>query len=63
MSDRDFFTIVTRMGQEERESLMISEKERRRTFVYWKNAVVDPNRLAEEGFYYLGGFIQSYLWL
>lgn len=56
MNDRDYMQTVMKMRQEEKESLMISEGERRRTFGYmWPNPpCVNYKDLAREGFYYTG---------
>lgn len=56
MNDRDYFATVLRMGQEEKESLMISEAERLRTFksLWNSNDIVDSKKLAREGFYFTG---------
>ena len=56
MTDRDFMAVVLRMGQEEKESLMISEAERLRTYKsLWPNPPhVNYKDLAREGFYYTG---------
>lgn len=47
---------VMGMGQEEKESLMISEAERLRTYtILWPNPeAIDYRDLAREGFYYTG---------
>jgi hypothetical protein len=56
MSDRDYMSAVLRMGQEEKESLMISEAERLRTYkALWPNPdCVNYKDLAREGLYYTG---------
>ena len=56
MTDKKFLYAVIRMSDDEKESLMISEKERRRTFkVHWPvESIVKGNDCAEEGFYYTG---------
>lgn len=47
---------VMRMGQEEKESLMIGEAERLRTYgAMWPNPpTINFRELAKEGFYYSG---------
>lgn len=56
MTDRNYIEAFMRMGQEEKESLMISEAERVRTFrPSWPSqTIVDYRDLAREGFYYTG---------
>ena len=56
MNDRDFMAAVMRMGQEEKESLMISESRRMRTYlVLWPHPkFLDYRELAVEGLFYTG---------
>ena len=56
MSDEKFMSSFMKMGQPEKESLMIAEKERRRTYQYlWKTLdFLDYRDIAKAGFYYTG---------
>ena len=56
MTDRQYTNAFLRMSQEEKESLMVSEVERRRTFAAdWPiENIVKANDCAKEGFYYTG---------
>ncbi|XP_067946852.1 baculoviral IAP repeat-containing protein 7-B-like isoform X2 [Watersipora subatra] len=56
MSDKEFFDAFRKLSQEEKESLMISERERQRTFAaHWPiETIVKAHDCAKEGFYYTG---------
>lgn len=56
MTDREYLYAFLKMSQEEKESLMVSEAERRRTFTaHWPiEAIVKGHDCAKEGFYYTG---------
>ena len=56
MTDRQYFNAVWRITESERQSLMASEAERRRTFAaHWPiESIVKANDCAKEGFYYTG---------
>ena len=56
MSDRDYLYAFMKLSQEEKESLMISEAERRRTFAaHWPIwNLINGYDCAKEGFYYTG---------
>ena len=54
-TDKEFHTAVNGMDQEQKESLMICEKSRLRSYAYcWPVTFMDPSMLAKEGFYYTG---------
>jgi hypothetical protein len=54
-SDDKFLSFVIRMGQEERQSLLVAEEQRLRTFkTGWRCDFIDEKVLAREGFYYTG---------
>ncbi|XP_067946840.1 baculoviral IAP repeat-containing protein 7-like isoform X2 [Watersipora subatra] len=56
MTDKDYLYSFLRLSQEEKESLMVSEKDRRRTFAaHWPiESIVKANDCAKEGFYFTG---------
>ncbi|KAF6040343.1 hypothetical protein EB796_001346 [Bugula neritina] len=56
MNDREYLYAFLKLSQEEKESLMVSEAERRRTFTaHWPiETIVKANDCAKEGFYYTG---------
>ena len=56
MSDREYLFAFMKLSQEEKESLMISEAERRRTFAaHWPIwNFINGYDCAKEGFYYTG---------
>ena len=56
MTDRQYFNAVWRITESERQSLMASEAERRRTFAaHWPiESAIKANDCARSGFYYLG---------
>lgn len=65
MSDRDYMHAVMKMGQEEKEALMISEEERLRTFkTSWPHPPnIDYKEIARAGFYYTGTFLTHYWYI
>ena len=56
MTDKEYLYAFLKMTQEEKESLMVSEAERRRTYTaHWPiESIVKAADLAKEGFYYTG---------
>lgn len=56
MSDKEYLYAFSKLSQEEKESLMCSEKERLRTFsAHWPiETIVKARDCAEQGFYYTG---------
>ncbi|XP_067946846.1 baculoviral IAP repeat-containing protein 7-B-like [Watersipora subatra] len=56
MSDKEFLYAFLKLSQEEKESLMVSERERQRTFAaHWPiETIVNAHDCAKEGFYYTG---------
>ncbi|XP_067946835.1 putative inhibitor of apoptosis [Watersipora subatra] len=56
MSDKEFLYAFLKLSQEEKESLMVSERERQRTFAaHWPiETIVKAHDCAKEGFYYTG---------
>ena len=61
MSDREYLYAFLQMSQEEKESLMVSEAERRRTFkAHWPiESIVKGDDCAREGFYYTGMYAKA----
>ncbi|XP_067946848.1 baculoviral IAP repeat-containing protein 7-B-like [Watersipora subatra] len=56
MSDKEFLYAFLKLSQEEKKSLMVSERERQRTFAaHWPiETIVKAHDCAKEGFYYTG---------
>ena len=56
MNDKEYLYAFLKLTQEEKESLMVSEAERRRTFTaHWPiETIVKAVDCAKEGFYYTG---------
>ena len=56
MTDKEYLYAFLKLTQEEKESLMVSEAERRRTFAaHWPiESIVKAHVCAKEGFYYTG---------
>jgi len=56
MTDKEYLYSFLKMTQEEKESLMVSEAERRRTYTaHWPiESIIKAADLAKEGFYYTG---------
>ena len=56
MTDKQYLYAFLKLSQEQKESLMVSEAERRRTFAaHWPIAnIVKGDDCAKEGFYYTG---------
>lgn len=56
MNDKEYLYAFLKLTQEEKESLMVSEVERRRTFkAHWPiETLIKANDCAKEGFYYTG---------
>ena len=56
MTDKEYLYSFLKLSQERKESLMVSEVERRRTFnAHWPiQSIVKAEDCAKEGFYYTG---------